>query len=275
MSVLPASRRARAGLVVAALVVAAVAVLVLRRPPGPPGAGDRVVLYGDSLSVEAAPAFTAALERDTEAEVRVRSVPGVAPCDLLGDMQADLADPALRPDVAVIQFAGNNATECIAPTPGEPAPEEERLTGADLAGRYATDVRAAVEAFAAAGTRVVIAGPPPAPGLPGGATDLIEDEYLRIVTEWAGRDIGRVRYADAGATVSEDGEFVDTLPCADGEGAEQGCEDGRIPVRTPDRIHFCPTELTDDLVCPVYSSGAERYADEVARVTTQALDPAY
>ena len=269
------STRARLAVGAALVVVVAVAAVALRRPPGPPGAGERVVLYGDSLSVEAAPAFTAAVDEATEAEVRVRSVPGIAPCDLLDEIRADLADPARRPDVAVLQFAGNNATDCIAPTPGEPAPEDERLTGAELAGRYATDVRGAVEAFAAAGTRVVIAGPPPTPGLPGEAGDLIEDEYLRIVTEWAGRDIGRVRYADAGATVTEDGEYVDTLPCADGEGAEQGCEDGRIVVRTPDRIHFCPTELTDDLVCPVYSSGAERYADEVARVTTQALDPTY
>jgi hypothetical protein len=95
------------------------------------------------------------------------------------------------------------------------------------------------------------------------------------VTEWAGRDIGRVRYADAGATVTEDGEFVDTLPCLAGEGADEGCEDGRITVRSPDRIHFCPTELTRELACPVYSSGARRYGDEVARVAAQALDPTY
>ena len=85
----------------------------------------------------------------------------------------------------------------------------------------------------------------------------------------------RVRYADAGATVSKDGDYVDTLPCASGEGAERGCEDGRIVVRTPDRIHFCPTDLTEDLTCPVYSSGAYRYGEEVVRVATQALDPAY
>jgi hypothetical protein len=249
-------------------VVAAVAVVVVRQPPEPPGEGDRVVLYGDSLAVEAAGPFTEAMEASSEADVQVRAVPGVAPCDLLGDMREDMADPGRRPDVVVLQFAGNNASPCIQGPDGV-------LTGADLVLRYAVDVREVVELFALDGVRVVLAIPPVTPGLPNDAHDLLVDEYERIVTEWAGRDIGEVRAAQAGAEVTgPGGEYVESLPCLPDEGPDEGCEDGEIAVRTPDRIHFCPEEL-DGLRCPAYSSGARRYADELARVVTMALSPAY
>ncbi len=43
--------------------------------------------------------------------------PGHRPLRRLRHMRADMADPATRPDVAVIQFTGNNATDCIARRP--------------------------------------------------------------------------------------------------------------------------------------------------------------
>jgi hypothetical protein len=268
-SALP-SGRARVVVAVVAALVLVVAIVALRRPPGPPGAGKRVVLYGDSLSVEAGGAFVRTMAEDTEAEVEARAIPGIAPCDAYEAMASELADPATRPDVVVLQFTGNNATDCVAAGP------DEGLTGPALAQRYAADMRAAVELFATHGVRVVLVGTVAAPGLPGGAEGLIDDEYLRIVTEWAGRDIGRVRYAPAGSQVTgEGGAFVATLPCGPGEGAAQGCVGGTIPVRSPDRIHFCPVEPEEDMTCPAYSSGAERFGTEIARVTTQALSPSY
>jgi hypothetical protein len=96
------------------------------------------------------------------------------------------------------------------------------------------------------------------------------------VTEWAGIDIGQLRYAPAGDTVAgDDRAFVRALACLDGEGRADGCEGGQIPVRSPDQVHFCPSSITDALVCPVYSSGARRYGEEMARVAVQALDPTY
>lgn len=269
----PGPGRARLALVGAApvlVVVAVVVALLLRQPPGPPGAGERVVLYGDSLSVESGAAFTTAMERATEADVSVRAIPGIAPCDAFPTMQADMADPATRPSVAVIQFTGNNASDCIHDAWGG------ELTGPALAQRYAGDVRAAVELFATQGVRVVLVSPIPAPGLPGGAEALIADEYLRIVTEWAGRDIGQVRYAPAVDLVAgPDDAFVTTLPCLGSEGAGEGCADGAITVRSADRIHFCPVDTEDDMSCPAYSSGATRFGGEMARVATQALSPDY
>lgn len=263
------STRARVLLGVGALLVLVVAAVAFRRPPGTPGAGDRVILYGDSLSVESGGPFVEAMRRSTDAEVVTRALPGTAPCDAYDAMVADMADPATRPDVVVIQYTGNNATDCTQGPDGEP------LTGPALAQRYATDTAAAVELFATQGVRVVVAGTVDAPGLPGDAEGLIDDEYLRIVTQWAGRDIGRVRYAPAGETVEGDGgAFVDTLPCLSGETEADGCQGGQIVVRSPDRIHFCPV-VTDDLACPDYSSGAERFGSEMSRVATQALSPDY
>jgi hypothetical protein len=262
------STRARVLLGVGALVLVVTAV-VFRRPPGTPGAGERVILYGDSLSVEAGGPFVEAMRVATDAEVVTRAQPGTAPCDAYEAMAADMADPATRPDVVVLQYTGNNATDCVA------GPGGEGLTGPALAQRYATDMAAAVELFATRGVRVVVAGTVDAPGLPGDAEGLIDDEYLRIVTQWAGRAIGMVRYAPAGEQVEgEGGAFVDTLPCRPGETAAEGCDGGRIVVRSPDGIHFCPV-VTDDLACPDYSSGAERFGAEMARVAAQALSPSY
>jgi hypothetical protein len=235
------------------------------------GRGERVVLYGDSLAVEAGPAFVEAMGSHTQATVDVKAVPGAALCDQLDAMRADASGSGgPRPAVVVLEFAGNNATPCVADGAGTP------LRGAALADRYAADLDAAVSLFAGAGARVVIAGPPPAPGLPGDATERIDEAELSLVTRWAGIDIGRVRYSPAGdAVAGADRAYESRLPCLDGEGEAEGCEGGRIAVRSPDRIHFCPSGLTDRLTCAGYSSGARRYGREMARTAAQALDPDY
>jgi hypothetical protein len=235
------------------------------------GAGERVVLYGDSLAVEAGPAFVEAMAEHSRAEVEVKAVPGIAPCDALDTMRADAErTDGRRPSVVVLEFAGNNATPCVSGRDGSPS------RGAALAERYEADIEAAVELLAAHDVRVVIAGPPPTPGLPGGATELIDEAVLSLVTRWAGIDIGQVRYSPAGDMVTgPGGAYESQLPCLDGEGRAEGCEGGRITVRSPDRIHFCPAGLTGELRCPGYSSGARRFGQEMARSAAQALDPGY
>ncbi len=244
----------------AVLLVGAGAVLVLRQPPERPD--GLVVLYGDSLSFEASGAFVDELARTSDAEVVPRVEPGTSPCDVLETM-AD--DAALEPAVVVMQFVGNNQSECML------GPDGERLVDQALADRTEADVRAATEMFATQGTRVVLVGGPTAPGLPGNPD--LADAYNRIVNEWAGRDLGQVRYADAAATVTgPDHGYVDRLPCRDDEGRAQGCVDGEVVVRSPDRIHFCPIEI-DGIVCSVPAPGARRFGEEMARVTRLALDP--
>jgi hypothetical protein len=250
--------RISAAVVVAVVAVGAVA--LLRRPP--PRPDGLVLLYGDSLSAEAAPAFVDELARTTDAEVIVRAVPAEAPCDAHDEMQEDLAR---RPTVVVIQFVGNSATPCTL------GPAGERLEGRALVDRTAQDVRAATELFATNGSRVVLVGGPDVPGLPGNPGLAVAEAYNELVNEWAGRDLGRVRYADAAATVTgPDHVFTEALPCRDDEGKAEGCTDGRVVVRAEDRIHFCPQEV-DGVACPVPSPGARRFGLEMARVTRMAL----
>src|SRR5690606_28567498 len=131
-----------------ALAVAAVVAGVVAWREAPPSPEGLVILYGDSLSTEAAGAFTDELDRTTEAEVVTRLTPGASPCDLAGTMRDDLA---LAPDVVVIQFVGNTMSPCLAEDGAAP-------TGRALAERMAADVGAAATMFAEAGTRVVLVG---------------------------------------------------------------------------------------------------------------------
>lgn len=259
----PLRRWRFAVLAVLAVLVAVGAAVAVREPPAPPG--GLVILYGDSLSVEASGAFLDEMARTTTAEVITRVVPGHSPCDALPTMRDDLA---LEPTVVVIQYVGNNASPCVQ------GPDGAGLSGPALVERFDADVRAATEMFATRGTRVVLVGGPDAPGLPGEASVEIAEAYDRIVNEWAGRDIGMVRYADAAATVTRDHRFAARLPCHPGEGPDEGCVDGEVTVRSDDRIHFCPRP-GDELACPVPSPGARRFGEEMARVAALALDPGY
>jgi hypothetical protein len=253
--------------VVATAIVSVAAVAVLRQPPADPD--GLVILYGDSLSLEASGAFVDALGRTSDAEVLLRLAPATSVCDARPGMDEDV--PA-APDVVVIQYVGNNSSPCTSGPDGAP------LTGRALADRTEADVRGAVEMWAAAGARVVLVGGPAAPGLPGEADAAITEAYNRVVNEWAGRDLGRVRYADAAATVSgADHAYAARLPCRADEGEDEGCDDGEVTVRSPDRIHFCPTDARDErtVACPVASPGAVRFGEEMARVARLALDPGY
>jgi len=261
----PAPRRLRAAvLAVVALVATVGAVATVRQPP--PRPDGLVILYGDSLATEASGAFVDELARTSDAEVVTRPVPGASPCDGLATMQDDLAR---RPTVVVIQYVGNSSSACSRGPDGQPLGEQEHID------RTVADVRAATELFATRGTRVVLVGGPDVPGLPGNPGRALADAYNRIVNEWAGRDLGRVRYADAAATVSgPDHAYADRRPCRDDEGEAQGCAGGEVVVRGPDRIHFCP-QPDATLVCPVPSPGARRFGVEMARVARLALDPDY
>ena len=250
------ARSALVTLLVTGGLVAAALALAAAREDGE-GSGSTVILYGDSLSMEAGPYFSEEMARTSSADVVTKPVPGAAPCDVLDTMRADAA---AEPAVVVIQFVGNNATPCTQTGSGE------RRTGQELADQYAADVRTAAGIFAGTGTRVVLVGGPPAPGLPGGADGPIEDAYRRIAAAWDARDAGAVRYADAAATVTgPDRTFVARLPCAADEGPAQGCDGREVTVRSPDETHFCPAE-GPHLTCPVPSPGARRFGNEMARV---------
>lgn len=252
-------------------------------------AGAEVILYGDSLAVESAGMFRdLVVLEDDDLEVIPASYPGPAICDLEAVIPQDLATyDAL--EVAVMSFVGNNSTPCVQDAEGE------GLTGEALADKYAEDAESVTELLTDGGVQVLWVGAPPSPGLPGGASELIDQAYRDLVDEWADRAPGQVHYAPAGEAVSgPDGEFVSSLPCLDDEvdmealleeldvGQDRddleldgaaGCNDGEIRVRSDDEIHFCPVEREDDeLGCPTYSSGAVRYGEAMAEATLALLD---
>ena len=95
----------------------------------------------------------------------------------------------------------------------------------------------------------------------------IRDRYAAI----ASADARHVTYVDAGAAVEAPGHaYTDTLPCLAHEQCSGPMVNGIATnvVRSADGVHFCPTEEGNDAGviggCPVYSSGAYRYAKAMA-----------
>jgi hypothetical protein len=254
-----------AAVVLVVLIGGSIGAVAARRAPERPD--GLVILYGDSLGSEASGAFTEELTRTTDAEVVVRARPGIAPCDARSEMTRDLD---LDPAVVVLQFVGNNGSACARGLDGEV------LTGPALVERTLADVQTATEMFADRGIRVVLVGGPDTPGLPtDGASLAIAEAYNGIVDTYGGDMLGRVRYADAAAAVSgPDNAYADRLPCRSGEGEADGCENGTVAVRSPDRIHFCPV-AHEGLACPVPAPGARRFGEAMAEAVGFALDPQY
>lgn len=222
-----------------------------------------VLLYGDSLAWEARAAVELFLNAQ-DITVQANVIPGTAVCDALPVMDDDLTE--VDPEVVVLEFVGNNSSACITEGSDEP------LTGQALADRYAADAATATEQLVDHGVQVVWVQPPPSPGLPGGATAMIDQAYVDLVDDWADRAPDQVHYANAGeAVTTPDGSYTDSLPCLDDETPDLGCEDGQITVRNQDRIHFCPDER-DDIGCTsTYSSGARRFGEAIAQATIPLL----
>ena len=223
-------------LVVAAVVVAVV--VVLRDPV------DRVVLLGDSIAEETAPY----LEQDVKGLDVVEHVyGGTAPCDWSVD-ELKVGDG----DLVVVSFTGNSLTPCMSDGKGG------YLQGDALVAKYEDDLTALVDGIGKLGAGVLLVGQPErGPNAPG-IDDVrgINDVY-RTLAEGDG-----VSFVDAGAAVeTDDGAFAPDLPCLPDE---QECgPSGRNAVRNPDGVHLCP-KTHEAGPCPVYSSGAFRFAEAIA-----------
>ena len=213
------------------------------------GAGDArdVVLVGDSIALEAAPYLRSALDGP---ELEERTFGGSAPCDWLGN---DLG--VRRHQVVVISFIGNSLTDCMADGAGG------HLQGAAVVERYRADVAELVRQVRSAGATVLLVGQPQrGPAALGEAqTDLVVTGLDEVYADLAQAE--GVGFVDAGASLErEDGSFAAELPCLSEE-PECG-PDGRNPVRSDDGVHLCPGPSRSP--CPVYSSGAFRFARAIA-----------
>ncbi len=228
-----------------------------------------VVLYGDSLAWEAKEFFAFNFANRSDVHVVARTYGGTAICDWLAEMADDAV--ALVPSVVVIEFSGNALTTCMQDSAGR------ALTGEALVERYRADVEAAIAAFAAVGAQILLAGAPviqSAERHPDGVHDrTLNGMYADVADRYLS-----VRYVDAGASVLDQGGWTATLPCLPGEPCTGGLDGSGQPVnvvRAPDGIHFCPAAPNArrgvTQACPVWSSGAFRFAAAMARAAIEGL----
>ena len=223
----------------------------------------RVVLYGDSLASEAGGYFRDALAAGGVTDVTLQVFGGTAICDWLDRMRTDAA--TLRPTAVVVEFSGNAITPCMTDASGQ-------SLAADTASyheRYLVDAREVLSIFEATGTRVYFAGAPITRKTE--ESEQIDARWLNELYAALAESADHGTYVDAGQATLLDDHWTATLPCLPGEPCTGGVDARGTPVnvvRAPDGGHFCPGApdanrgVTEE--CPVWSSGAYRFANAMA-----------
>ncbi len=223
----------------------------------------RVALFGDSLSYQAEPYFVRLMAAaDTTNTTYYASHGGTALCDWLARMRTMRA--TMHFDAVILEFSGNALTPCMAGI--------DNYTPAYYA-KYRADTLAAIAIWVPAGAHVFLVGAPVTRAQQAADPnwDALDLQYAQI----AAADPAHVTYVDAGAAVEEPGgTFAQTLPCLYAEpctGPVVGGVRSNV-VRSTDGVHFCPVTADHD-VCPVYSSGAFRFADAMVHGLVSSADP--
>jgi hypothetical protein len=219
-----------------------------------------VALYGDSLSFEASEMIADSLGGD--ARVDSAALPGSAVCDLVSLLERE---PQRSPDYALIQYSGNSATDCMRDDTGR------YLSGDAIVQRYAADVERATQILRERGVQVYLVSSPR--GRDDDTAVAINAAFAATADAWSARG-EPVSYVDAAASVlAPDGTFVERLPCLPVEGETRGCApDGTIVVRSGDGVHFCPENTGGQRACPVWSSGAYRFATALVTPVRDAIE---
>lgn len=212
-----------------------------------------VVVYGDSLAWEAR-SYLSFLGANNGQQVKVKAVGGLAACDWVASIRADLAAP-VKPKMIVLEFWGNNLTSCmgaVGDKPGYP------IGSSAYFARY----RSALDQIAAsarnAGVPVFWASSPPRH-----YSDVKPD--LNEVFEGMARRRGWTVMPTGDAVASPDGRWVRRLPCNDWDVDSDNCKSGVAEVRSPDHVHF--SKGTDG-----QSPGAVRWAGAVIGEVLEASD---
>ena len=161
-------------------------------------ANASVFVYGDSLVAQAEP-YLVVVGKALGLTITSRAFDGTAPCDFLGKFRDDLA--AKRVDEAVWAFSGNSIGSCMLDRLGHP------LVGAALLAQYRTDTEAAITASETAKVSFVLASPP-APRSTGDGWQQLDAVYREVAAAHP-----RVQYADAGAAIAPNGQFLPTQRC--------------------------------------------------------------
>jgi hypothetical protein len=201
------------------------------------------VFVGDSLAEQSAEMLEAAV---APMPVARRFFGGTAPCDWL-----PVGLPASPSSVVIISFSGNSLTGCMSDGAGG------YLDGDALVAKYRADVGSLIDQARRLGARVLLVGQAHAlPQLHADArVDALNNMYRSFAAQWPD-----VAFVDAGAAIETSaGEYADRLPC---EAGDIDCAaDGTTQIRS-DGVHFC--SVYGMVHCPVYASGARRFATVIA-----------
>jgi hypothetical protein len=230
-----------------------------------------VLVYGDSLTWESQrylPGIAAAIG----VQATQHSFVGTAICDWLPDMFVRV--PHERPTVLVVAFYGNSWTPCMSDTKGD------FLEDGAKAAKYEHDATAAVAIAMATGSKVVFVGAPRSQDQMG---DPNWQRVRNVYRDEAARHPGKVFFVDGGENIAPHDTFVSTMPCLPRErdlvdtNGSRPCEHGRIIVRAPDGLHYCPHGLDNAMGqpghCPVYMSGGYRWMQTILIAARDSAGP--
>ena len=221
---------------------------------------QKVLFFGDSLSFQAGPYLMKDFNPSVT-NVQLHLYPGTALCDWLAEI--DNLTRRTAPDVVVLQFIGNHSTPCI-----------DRSS--DFVTQYGKNLRSAITQLRSIGVKDIVVDAGPITPLVKTWSTLVA-KYRSVVASFHSRGIIYAAAADA-AVEGPKGSFVMTLQCLPVEVKYDKCSAGsQIRVRASDDVHFCPVPIPAEgtrlVACPVYASGAYRFAKGLAKAVWT-LDPA-
>lgn len=215
--------------------------LVGCQPPGP-----RVVIFGDSLTIEAKGSGDAASILSGYAVDWSGTKYMTSPCNGI----AAAKKLTYVPDVVVINYGGNRGSFQDNCMDGE--------TGQALADRYRADVQTLIDRFRNGTTKVVIVGAP-------ARKPTLADSNLVFTTlqALAADPANRVAFFDGGRLLTPDRNApTRAATCLSPRETGSRCGTSQDPkknyIRDAQLEHLCPTGGTINGSCGTYSSGAVR-----------------
>jgi hypothetical protein len=217
----------------------------------PASAVSRVVVWGDSLTSQAAEALLVE-GRAHRLTVEPTAWVGLAPCDVAHLILTSLEQRA--PDAIALAFTGNNFSSCMK-TNGKP------MSDAVYYATYRRDMRTLVAAATTRRIPVLIVGAPAFPAKLNYPDRVqLNSIYMDIASQYPG-----AYYVGTTSRVSPNG-FSFYAPCVAGETAALGCQGGMILDRTETGVHLDPPH---SVPCPIgrgvchYTAGGHRFADAI------------
>ncbi|HUC95722.1 MAG TPA: IPT/TIG domain-containing protein [Candidatus Saccharimonadia bacterium] len=233
----------------------------------------KIDFFGDSFTQQAEPYLLSDFDVSNDS-VTFWAYGGHAICDALGPI-GNLTK-ATAPDAAVIQFAGNSSSPCMAPYATPNSVYENK---------YAADLTTAIKHLEAIGTKYIVVDRSPPDAFQSTSTPNTNSElagvYKSVISSLNYKNVVYADSADS-SVLTPSGAFTVDLPCLTVEINTGNCTGPVVNgvqnnvVRSADLIHFCPISEYKfgpgghvQLYCSVYSSGAYRYSLAIAGIISK------